>query len=211
MAREQAGFSLVELLISLSIGVLMSGTILQAVFQGGRASASLVRLLRERASQERTLGLIQADLALASRISSDPLREQHACGLSGRLPVLHLSTAAGAITYSIGAAPSSIWRGQVLMRCGPAFGLDGQPSPGTQSQNRVLLDGLSLAPAAWTGCGRLLSQGEPALDLAGSSRRSVSACLQVSTGLLALRLDQEFPDGTSRQHVSTERLISGLP
>jgi len=211
MARDDAGFSLVELLISLSIGVLMSGTILQTVFQDGRASASLVRLLRERAFQQRTLDLIQADLALASRISSDPQREQHACGLSGRLPLLHLSTTAGVITYSVGTAPSGIWRGQVLMRCGPAYGLDGQPSLGTQSQNRVLLDGLAPAPAAWRGCSRLLGSGEPGVDLAGSSSRSASACLQASTGLLALRLDQEFPEGARRQRVSTERVLSGLP
>jgi hypothetical protein len=32
----------------------------------------------------------------------------------------------------------------VLMRCGPAFGLDGEPSAGA-SLNRVVLDGLQVA------------------------------------------------------------------
>ena len=42
--------------------------------------------------------------------------------------------------YSLGAAPSPIWRGTVLMRCGPAFDLKGQPSATGQPQNRVVLD-----------------------------------------------------------------------
>lgn len=206
-----AGLSLVELMLALSLGVLLSGTMLQTLVQDGRASAGLNRLLRERAFQQRMLALLQSDLARATRISSDPRLEQHACGLSGRLPVLHLSTPAGAITYSIGSAPSGIWRGQVLMRCGPAFGLDGEPSLGSQSQNRVLLDGLAAAPQPWGGCSRLLPVGQLALDLAGSSARSVSACLQPATGLVALRLEQEFVQGPRRLRVSSERLLSALP
>jgi hypothetical protein len=46
------------------------------------------------------------------------------------------------IVYSVGAAPSAIWRGQVLMRCGPAYGLDGVIRPGGRAQNRVLIDDL---------------------------------------------------------------------
>jgi len=55
--------------------------------------------------------------------------------------VLQINTAEGPITYSLGLPPSSIWRGRVLMRCGPAFGLDGEPSRGA-SQNRVVIDAL---------------------------------------------------------------------
>jgi hypothetical protein len=55
--------------------------------------------------------------------------------------VLQLSTAEGPITYTVGLPPSAIWRGRVLMRCGPAFGLDGEPSRGA-SQNRVVIDAL---------------------------------------------------------------------
>ena len=206
-----AGFSLVDLLVALSIGAVMSSTILQAVCSEGRASIGISRLLRERAIQQRTLALIQNDLARTTRISSDPQREQHACGLSGRLPLLHLTTAAGPITYSVGAAPSGIWRGQVLMRCGPAFGLQGEPSLGSQSQNRVILDGLASAPQPWDGCSRLLNSGALVLDLASSSRRSVSACLQPSTGLLALRLEQEFPAPGRTMRLSRERLLGVLP
>ena len=67
-----------------------------------------------------------------------------ACNLAGRTLVLHLATAAGPITYSLGKPAEPIWRGRVLMRCGPAFGLDGEPSAGA-SLNRVVLDGLQVA------------------------------------------------------------------
>ncbi|WP_254959321.1 MULTISPECIES: FitA-like ribbon-helix-helix domain-containing protein [unclassified Cyanobium] len=56
--------------------------------------------------------------------------------------VLQLTTPEGPISYTVGSAPSAIWRGRVLMRCGPAFGLHGEPSGGP-AQNRVLLDGLA--------------------------------------------------------------------
>ena len=209
-----AGCCLMDLLVALSIGVLMSGTILQVLCSDGRASMGLSRLLRERAVQQRTLALIQNDLARTTRISSDPQREQHACGLAGRLPLLHLSTAAGSITYSLGAAPSGIWRGQVLMRCGPAFGLHGEPNPGSLSQNRVLLDGLASAVEPWAGCSQLLNSGAPLVDLSGSSSHSVSACLQPSTGLLALRLEQAFPapgQTENAMRVSRERVLGVLP
>ena len=75
---------------------------------------------------------------------------QWSCGMAGRQPVLAISldpsnteASSQTIVYSVGAAPSAIWRGQVLMRCGPAYGLDGAIRPGGQAQNRVLIDGLS--------------------------------------------------------------------
>ena len=55
--------------------------------------------------------------------------------------MLLLTTAAGVITYSRGASPSSIWRGEVVMRCGPAYGMDGRLTSGA-AQNRVVLDQL---------------------------------------------------------------------
>ena len=39
-------------------------------------------------------------------------------------------------------APSAIWRGDVLMRCGPAFDLQGGIRRGSRYQNRVVLDGV---------------------------------------------------------------------
>ena len=46
------------------------------------------------------------------------------------------------VVYSLGPAPSAIWRGDVLMRCGPAFELHGGIRPGGRYQNRVVLDGV---------------------------------------------------------------------
>ena len=44
------------------------------------------------------------------------------------------------MVYSLGTAPSGLWRGRVLMRCGPAFDLQGQPSSHGAYLNRVVLD-----------------------------------------------------------------------
>ena len=60
------------------------------------------------------------------------------------MEVLQLQTPACPITYTVGSAPSAIWCDRVLMRCGPAFGLHGEPRAGA-AQNRVLLDGLSMS------------------------------------------------------------------
>jgi hypothetical protein len=97
--------------------------------------------------------------------------------------VLQLQTPAGPITYTAGSPPSPIWRRRVLMRCGPAFGLDGEPSGGA-AQNRVLLDGLS----------------QPGLEAAVEP-----------DGLLHLRLRQEFePSGGGVQRIETEVRVGGL-
>jgi hypothetical protein len=103
----------------------------------------MVRQWRERTLQRRTLDLVRDDLrrAVAIRLGS---AGSSPCPLSGREPVLQISTAEGPITYTVGQPPSPIWRGRVLMRCGPAFGLDGEPSRGA-SQNRVVIDALVLA------------------------------------------------------------------
>ena len=46
------------------------------------------------------------------------------------------------VLYSLGSAPSAIWRGAVLMRCGPAFDLQGGIRSGSRYLNRVVLDGV---------------------------------------------------------------------
>lgn len=195
-----AGFSLVELMLSLSLGLALSGVMLQGLMAEGRNGARFTQLLRERAAQRRTLELVKNDLARATGVSTTPDLEPHGCGLSGRIPVLHLNTAAGPITYSVGRAPSSIWRGRVLMRCGPAFGLDGGLSAGSQPLNRVVLDGLAAQPTAWRGCESLLgASAAGALDLADSAAQPFSACLAPATGLIGLRLQQMFTNaGQSR-------------
>ena len=183
---------------------------LQGLLDEGQNGQRLARVLRERAVQRRTLALIKADLAQATAISSTPQLEQHGCSLADRLPVLHLSTSAGAVTYSVGSAPSAIWRGRVLMRCGPAYGLDGRLSVGAAPQNRVVIDGLAEVPAHWLRCGDMLkADGDSLVELAGSASQSFSACLDAQNHLVALRLVQQFaalPGRMPQRIVSTALL-----
>ena len=197
-------------MLALSLGLLLSGVMLQGLLDEGQNGQRLARLLRERALQRRTLALIKADLAQATAISSTPQLEQHGCSLADRLPVLHLSTSAGAVTYAVGSAPSAIWRGRVLMRCGPAYGLDGRLSVGAAPQNRVVIDGLAEVPAHWLRCGDMLkADGDSLVELAGSASQSFSACLDAQNHLVALRLVQQFaalPGRMPQRIVSTALL-----
>lgn len=174
---RQAGFSLVELLITLVVGGALGLALMQVLLAENGASQRLGRLLRERQLSQRALELMRQELQQASwvRTAADPPAaaagdswEASSCGLAGRTPVLQLGTHAGVITYTVGQAPSSIWRGTVLMRCGPAYGLAGELSPGA-SQNRVLLDGLvnareGLAVLAQAGLLTLSLQRQLAAD-----------------------------------------------
>ena len=208
-SEATAGFSLLELLLALSLGLLLSGVMLQGLIDEGQNGQRLARLLRGRAVQRRTLALVKADLAQATAISPTPQLEQHGCSLAGRLPVLHLSTAAGAITYAVGPAPSAIWRGRVLMRCGPAYGLDGRLSAGSAAQNRVVIDGLAEMPTRWLRCGDMLTgHGDTLAPLAGSDSQPFSACLDAQSRLVALRLVQQFPasPGSTSQRIVTTAL-----
>ena len=211
-SEATAGFSLLELMLALSLGLVLSGVMLQGLIQEGQNGQRLARLLRERAVQRRTLALVKTDLAQAMAISPTPQLEQHGCGLAGRLPVLHLSTAAGAITYAVGPAPSPIWRGRVLMRCGPSYGLDGLLSVGAAPQNRVVIDGLASAPPQWLRCGDMLpAQGSSMEQLAGSAAQAFSACLDSQGQLVALRLVQEFQAPAQRvpQRIISTALAGG--
>lgn len=204
-----AGFSLVETLVALSVGLSLAGGIMQTLVWQGQLHGRLSRLVRERAWQQRTLNLIAADVGQSNGISTSPLSEKAACPLAGRQPVLHLYSAAGPITYSVGSAPSAIWRGRVLMRCGPAFDLQGNLSMGTNAQNRVVLDGLPNQPSPWNGCNALL--GNSGNELAGSFQQGFSACLDSSGTLLGLRLQQELGTGEQLQRISQERLVGRAP
>jgi hypothetical protein len=200
---------LLELLLALGLGLVFSGVILQALLADGQISLRLSRLVREKDNQRRTLALVQLDLQRALSVSPNPGAEVSACGLAKRLPVLHLRTPSGAITYSVGAAPSGIWRGQVLMRCGPSFGLDGTTNWASAAQNRVVIEGLPLTPAVWRGCeGLVAASSEATVDLAQSSGKGFSACLDPATGLVALRLAQEFGGGTNQQRMESEQLVA---
>ena len=141
-----AGFSLVELLLAFALGLSLCALMLQAVLAEGHNGQRLARIWRERQVSQRALALLRSDLQRATRVVTGAATgvgvSAPACSLAGRAVLLHLDTAEGPITYSVGKPSEPIWRGQVLMRCGPAFGLDGSPSAG-QALNRVLLDGLS--------------------------------------------------------------------
>ena len=189
------GFSLVELMLAMSLGLALSGTMLQGLMAEGQNGARFSRLLQERATQRRTLELIKGDLAAATAVSETPGQEQPACNLAGRTPVLHLITEAGPITYALGPAPSAIWRGQVLMRCGPAFGLDGALRPDTQPVNRVVLDGLPAVAPSWENCGAE-ANAHSLRPLEPSSVLPFSICLDPSGSWAAMRLVHQLRPGT---------------
>ena len=142
--RDRAGFTLVELLLAMALGVLLSGVAIQLLLGDARSSGGLAKRFQLRGWQRRTLALVKQDLDRASSWGVRPESSRMwPCALAGRQPRLVISPRDGstAVVYSIGAAPSPIWRGPVLMRCGPAFTLDGRPSGGAY-QNRVVLDGV---------------------------------------------------------------------
>lgn len=156
-AGVAGGFTLPELLLALCTGLLVAGAALQGLLAEARGSQRLGQRLQERQMAARALALLRTDVARAGAVVLGGTGEgASACGLAGRAVLLHLEGPAGVVTYTAGAAPSAIWRGQVLMRCGPAFGLHGEPSPG-QAQNRVLVDGLERggARAELAGAGLL--------------------------------------------------------
>ncbi len=181
-----AGLTLVELLLGLGLGLALFVTLLQALLLHGRSNERLVRLVRERGVQRRTLALLRSEILRAERLELGESRTlQPACSLAGRRPLLHLQTAHGTITYTVGSAPSSIWRGQVLMRCGPAYGLDGEPSTGN-SQNRVVLDGLASGGfvASRSGPARLRLQLQQQFRLLDGGRQTISSGLETATAEL---------------------------
>ena len=148
--RAEKGFTLIELLLSLSLGSMLFIVLLQLIGADLRLGNSMASRLRESAQQRQTLELIRGELAIGFGWEVDPvISRRWSCGMAGRQPVLAISLdpsnildSTQTIVYSVGTAPSAIWRGQVLMRCGPAYGLDGAIRQGGKAQNRVLIDGL---------------------------------------------------------------------
>ena len=183
-ASKSGGFSLVELLLALALGMGLFGVTMQALLAEGRNSGQLMRVLRERGFQRRSLDLVASDLHQAQGIHAFPELAEPACSLAGRTPVLQLESAAGPISYSLGRAPSSIWRGQVLMRCGPAYGLDGRLSFGGSTPNRVVIDGLM-----------------------ASSPEAFRAEVSAAEGVLRLQLVQQFAGGGREQTIRSQRLL----
>ena len=141
--RSVAGFTLVELMLAAALGVLFCGVVFQLMLGELRQGGSLAQSLLIKGLQRRTLALVKQDLnqAVAWRIDPSPSADWP-CSLAGRRPLLAIQPRNGStpVVYSLGTAPSSIWKGQVLMRCGPAFDLEGRMRPGSSYQNRVVLD-----------------------------------------------------------------------
>lgn len=193
-AEGSLGFTLLELLLVLSLGTLLCGLMLRLIgadLQLGRAMA--VRL-SETSRQRRSLQLIREELGLAHGwMVNPPVSNRWSCRMRGRRPVLAIATqlddpqarGAGAIVYSVGSAPDAIWRGHVLMRCGPAYSLDGVPNVRGTFQNRVLLDALPLT----RGSGFTASP-HPQLPV------------------LQLEIEQQLPSGSGEQQTLRSRLAA---
>ena len=142
--RTGQGFTLPELMLAAALGLSLFGIGLSLLVGDADHSRAMAEKIQTRRLQRRTLRLIQDDLADASGWVVGPDSTTiTGCGLSERRPLLALRQRDGypAVAYSVGQAPSPIWRSPVLMRCGPAFDLHGRPSGGAY-QNRVVLDGV---------------------------------------------------------------------
>ena len=146
-----AGFTLLELLLALSLGTLLFVLMLRLIGADLQLGRAMAMRLSESSRQRRSLELIRAELGSAhSWMVDPPVSNRWPCRMAGRRPVLAIATHADdvqargedAIVYSVGSAPAAIWRGQVLMRCGPAYSIDGVPNLRGAFQNRVLLDAL---------------------------------------------------------------------
>lgn len=175
-----SAFTLVELLLVLTIGVVVCAAMVQLLLSETRSTELLAQRLRSGLEQRRVLELIREDVQRSSRVSLAAVTSP-ACPLAGRSVVLHLEGLPTAVTYSVGSAPSGIWQGLVLMRCGPAFGLDGKPSAGS-ALNRVVLDSL------------------PAEGL---------RVVALTAGRLELELRQELPERSGqRPHIATALVMA---
>ena len=143
--RSAQGFTLVELMLAVLLGTFLCGVVFQLLFAETRQGGALAERLQLKQWQRRTLELVQGDLERASSWRVDPDASEHwPCGLASRQARLAITPRDGSdpVVYSLGPAPSAIWRGDVLMRCGPAFDLQGGIREGSRYQNRVVLDGV---------------------------------------------------------------------
>ena len=179
--RPAMGFTLVEMLLAAGLGTVLCGALLQLLLGDLRLTGAMAQRLQARRQQQRALALIREEAELGYGVVADPHPSADwPCGMAGRRPVLAIARSRQdpdarqhAIVYSVGAAPSPIWRGQVLMRCGPAYGLDGRMDPTSNAQNRVLLDAL---PAAEGGGFEVIAHSQlPVLELELTQQLSPSA------------------------------------
>lgn len=143
--RAAQGFTLVELMLAALVGCLFCGVAFQLLFAETRQGGSLAESFQLKQMQRRTLELLKGDLARASTWQIDPDPSgSWPCAVADRQLKLAIMPSDGSdpVLYSLGPAPSAIWSGSVLMRCGPAFDLQGGVRSGSRYQNRVVLDGV---------------------------------------------------------------------
>ena len=193
--KRDAGFSLLELLLACSLGLVVFGVAATALLSQQRLGSGIGEILRQRQLLLRANQLITADvergIALAPELVS-------ACNLAGRQLWLQILGADGSITtYSLGSPPSPIWHGQVLMRCGPAYGIDGQIKQGSPAQNRVVLDGLVPSSREWAGCS--LPQAETFAE--------APVCWEPASGLVQWQLP--ITSGGSSSQSDGQALLKG--
>ena len=139
------GFTLVELMLAVLMGCLLCGVAFQLLLAETRQGGSLAESLQLKQWQRRTLELLKGDLERASSWQIDPDPSgSWPCALAGRQARLAITPRDGSdpVVYSLRPAPSAIWRGDVLMRCGPAFDLQGGIRSSSRYQHRVVLDGV---------------------------------------------------------------------
>lgn len=148
--KQEHGFTLVELLLACGLGLIIVGVALQALLNEQQLGMRLGARLRQRQLLMRANQLIASDIARGMAITTSM---PPSCKLAGRRLWMQIASADGTVTsYSLGDPPSAIWQGQVLMRCGQAYGLDGRVRAGSTVMNRVVLDGLSPQREPWLGC-----------------------------------------------------------
>ena len=117
--HHDQGFTLVELMLAVLLGCLLCGVAFQLLFAETRQGGSLAESLQLKQWQRRTLELVKGDLEHASSWRIDPdAFGTWPCALAGRQPKLAITPRDGSdlVLYSLGPAPSAIWRGSVLMR-----------------------------------------------------------------------------------------------
>ena len=141
-SRSAQGFTLVELMLAALLGTFLCGVVFQLLFAETRQGGAFAESLQLKQWQRRTLQLVKGDLERASSWQIDPDPSgRWPCALADQQPRLAITPRDGSapVVYSLGSAPSAIWRGDVLMRCGPAFDLRGGIRSGSRYRNRVVL------------------------------------------------------------------------
>lgn len=187
---KSSGFSLLELLIASSLGLVVVVIVMNSLFGEGALGLRLSRAPREREALGRVNALIKGDLERGKAVVVDPRINTLpiSCGLSGRAAVLHIVDQDGKLTtYSVGKPSEAIWRGWVLMRCGRAFRSDGSLNNVAAFQNRVVIDGLDSSPELWNGCA--LPQG---VAIGASASLPLAACVESLSGTVQWQLRQRF-------------------